>query len=68
MNESEIRMDAKKWSLIAEIFGVKSRIEGMKTDNRARRDVGYADAYGAECFFSAEQDLITLSNRLKEEI
>ena len=68
MNESEIRQAAKMYALIAEMEAVRARIEGMKVENELRYQQDLSYAYGGNHFKEAEEDLMKIADRLRDEI
>jgi hypothetical protein len=68
MNGGEIRQAAKMYALIAEMEAVKARIEGMKVENELRTQQGLSNAYGGNHFMEAEEALMKIADRLRDEI
>ena len=68
MNEGEIKMQAKMFSLVAKMYSLNAAIEGMKAANIERRSQGYTLAYAEGSFFAAELDLQDISAKLESEI
>lgn len=62
--EGVVRMDAQMNSLVMRGEAVKTRVEAMKQANRNRELQGLAQAYGDECFWAAEIDLIEIADEL----
>jgi hypothetical protein len=63
-HEGVVRMDAEMHSLVMRGEAVKTRVEAMKQANRNRESQGLAQAYGEECFWAAETDLIKIADEL----
>ena len=66
MDESVVRMDCQKWSLVASMFAVQARIEGMKAQNKISENTQDYTVYGETPFNEAEGELDALSKQLLE--
>lgn len=55
---------AKMYSLVAKMEAIKVRIAGMETFNRFRAIQGYTEGYSESEFYTAERELMELSEEL----
>lgn len=62
MNEAEIRLLAKKSSLIAEMYAVVANMEAMKIANKNRAVLPYPE----RCFVDAQAELEDIAVKLLE--
>lgn len=62
-DEGVVRMDAGMWGLVAEMYAVQARIEGMKAANR-----GDVLVYDKNAFDMAERELYGIANALHTRI
>lgn len=68
MNEGEIRMQAEMLAIQAEISAKIIEAEGMKAENSYRLSNENSIAYGDEHFFNVSKEIMTLRDRLLNEI
>lgn len=54
-------MNKKLLAIMAQMYSVNARVEGMKAENMARDAEGMSAAYEDIHFFQAEQELMALA-------
>lgn len=68
MNEGEIRMDARKWALVADMYALNAVMSGMIATNRQVEIQGYSPAYTDGQFEKVETEFKDIASRLRTEI
>lgn len=68
MEDGTVRMQAKMFSLVAQLNAEQAYLEGMKAANEQRAARGEALAYDEPAFIDVAERMETISNRLAMEI
>lgn len=68
MDEGVVRMQAKMYGLVAEMYSVVANIESMKVTNKEREAQGFAMAWSESAFVDAQKQLEGISHVLQTKI